>query len=175
MSFFVFYLYGTYCPMSWFSNISNTIGSIMEVMAPMPEEQQKLEIIQKVQEERRDSTAGVGARLVAQRALGTDSPFQSPLKSQQLVNIRNSSNVGNTAVKTPTVSIQTNISNFSKNNEMKINTNNNYSTPSPSLNYSSNTPLSPFLKPTAVPETIVQQAGDAAIVTAQYLQANLKV
>jgi serine/threonine protein phosphatase PrpC/ankyrin repeat protein len=157
--------------MSWFSNISNTIGSIMEVMAPMPEEQQKLEIIQKVQEERRDSTTGVGARLVAQRALGADSPFQSPFKSQQLVDIRNSSNVGDATVKTPTVSIQTNISNFSKNNEMKIDTNNNYSTPSPSLNYSSNTPLSPFLKPTAVPETIVQQAGDAAIVTAQYLQA----
>ena len=31
------------------TNISSTLGSIMEVMAPMPDEQEKLEEIKKVQ------------------------------------------------------------------------------------------------------------------------------
>ncbi len=171
--------------MSWFTNISSTLGSIMEVMAPMPDEQEKLEEIKKVQDDRKKSTAGVGARLVAQRAMGKDSPFQSPIKTQQLVNIRNNNNAVsnnnnniNNAMKTPTVSIQSNINNFSNNNnnmKVQINNNNSNNTPSPSLNYSSNTPLSPFLKATPVPETVVQQAGDAAIVTAQYLQASLTI
>ena len=157
----------------------------MEVMAPMPDEQEKLEEIKKVQDDRKKSTAGVGARLVAQRAMGKDSPFQSPIKTQQLVNIRNNNNAVsnnnnniNNAMKTPTVSIQSNINNFSNNNnnmKVQINNNNSNNTPSPSLNYSSNTPLSPFLKATPVPETVVQQAGDAAIVTAQYLQASLTI
>ena len=121
--------------MSWFTNISSTLGSIMEVMAPMPDEQEKLEEIKKVQDDRKKSTAGVGARLVAQRAMGNDSPFQSPIKTQQLVNISNNNNAIsnnnnniNNAMKTPTVSIQSNINNFSNNNNnMKVQINNNNS------------------------------------------------
>ena len=53
--------------MSWFSNLSDTLGTLMEVVAPMPVEQEKLEEIQKVQEDRRKSTAGVGATSDEQR------------------------------------------------------------------------------------------------------------
>ena len=159
--------------MSWFNNLSDTFGTLMEVVAPMPVEQEKLEEIQKVQEDRRKSTAGVGARLVAQRAMSKDSRFQSPVRTQQLVRITNDSETTSKSSRTPTVSIQPGINNFSNDQTFDIPKKNIHgtSTPSPSTNYRSSTPLSPFLKPTPVPENIVQRAGDAAIVTAQYLQA----
>ena len=87
--------------MSWFSNLSDTFGTLMEVVAPMPVEQEKLEEIQKVQEDRRKSTAGVGARLVAQRAMSKESRFQSPVRTQQLVRMPNDSETTSKSSRTP--------------------------------------------------------------------------
>ena len=106
--------------MSWFNNLSDTFGTLMEVVAPMPVEQKKLEEIQKVQEDRRKSTAGVGARLVAQRAMSKESRFQSPVRTQQLVRMPNDSETTSKSSRTPTVSIQPGINNFSNDQTFDI-------------------------------------------------------
>ena len=105
--------------------------------------------------------------------MSKDSRFHSPVRSQQLVRMPNHSETASKHMRTPTVSIQPGINNFSNEQTLIMPKKNIHgtSTPSPSTNYRSSTPLSPFLKPTPVPENIVQRAGDAAIVTAQYLQA----
>ena len=58
--------------MSWFTNISSTLGSIMEVMAPMPDEQEKLEDVSR-------NLIAIGGRIgnlmdTTEQALHPDSP-----------------------------------------------------------------------------------------------------
>ena len=148
--------------MSWFSNLSDTFGTLMEVVAPMPVEQKKLEEIQKVQEDRRKSTAGVGARLVAQRAMSKESRFQSPVRTQQLVRMPNDSETTSKSSRTPTVSIQPGLIIFFQRPNFaseKEHTWDKYPITIDHLSFKYT--IVAFLKPTPVPVNIVQRAGRA--------------
>ena len=53
--------------MSWFNNLSDTFGTLMEVVAPMPVEQEKLEGNSESAGGQKEKHGGCGRRLVAQQ------------------------------------------------------------------------------------------------------------
>ena len=169
----------------WFSYIS-------EIIAPLPQDEieQKTvkDTIEDVDYTRRASTSGVGAKVLVRRALDfeenhavkvhTPKVFQhggegdfskSPQFQASPVHHRVAALVGHAVEKPPTAAANTprpksslSIENFDSPTRTPT------SRPSSRGMFSPSTPLSPFVNAAEVPEAVVQQAGEAAVMTAMY-------